>query len=176
MLGASLIRLNKTSSPFVDTYVVPAGPSKGVTITVPGSLVLYPLNEPSFFGHFEKDRFMIAAEYERIDGSLWLSGLSPVPQRLDQRPWFAMASYKLTDKLTLGSYVTQDINRQSPLGPARYFKDWAASGRYDFNQFLYAKAEEHIVEGTQVGYDTALNPNGIKPNSKLTILKVGVSF
>jgi hypothetical protein len=54
--------------------------------------------------------------------------------------------------------------------------DWAASGRYDFNQFLYAKAEQHFIAGTELSYDAALNPGGLKPNTKLTILKVGVSF
>jgi hypothetical protein len=63
-----------------------------------------------------------------------------------------------------------------PLGPARYSKDWTISGRYDFSQYLYAKAEEHIIDGTGIGYDTDLNPNGLKPSTKLTILKVGVSF
>jgi hypothetical protein len=87
-----------------------------------------------------------------------------------------MASYKLTSKITAGVYDSQQFNRQAPLGPARYSKDWTISGRYDFSQYLYAKAEEHILDGTAIGYDTDLNPNGLKPNTKLTILKVGVSF
>lgn len=176
MLGSSFGRLNQTSSPFTDTYVVPAGPSKGITITTPGSLVLYPINEPMFFGRYEKDRFMIAGEYERQDGSLLLGGLSPSPEKFDSKPWYAMTSYKLTGKLTAGAYTTQDVNHQDPLGPARYFKDWAISGRYDFNQYLYAKAEQHFIDGTSVGFDTTLNPSGLQPTTKLTILKMGVSF
>jgi len=176
MVGASFTRLNKSNSPFVDTYVVPAGPSKGVTITTPGALVLNPINEPQVFARYEKDRFMIAAEYERSDGSLLLSGLSPVPSRFDSRPWYVMTSYKVSNKLTAGVYSTQDINHADPLGPARYFKDWAISGRYDFNQFIYAKAEQHIIDGTAVGFDANMNPNGIQPTTKLTVLKIGVSF
>jgi hypothetical protein len=89
-----------------------------------------------------------------------------------------MASYKVTDKLTAGMYHSQQINRSMPLsaGPSRFSKDWTLSGRYDFNQFLYAKAEEHFVNGTDIIYDADLNPNGLKPTTKLTILKVGVSF
>jgi hypothetical protein len=74
------------------------------------------------------------------------------------------------------AYDSQQFNRQAALGPARYSKDWTFSGRCDFSQYLYAKAEEHIIDGTAVGYDLDLNPNGLKPNTKLTILKVGVSF
>jgi hypothetical protein len=87
-----------------------------------------------------------------------------------------MASYKLTDKLTAGVYHGQYISRSTALGPARYSKDWTVSGRYDFNQYLYAKAEEHFIEGTAIGYDANLNPGGLQPNTKLTILKMGVSF
>jgi hypothetical protein len=87
-----------------------------------------------------------------------------------------MASYKVTGKLSAGVYDSQYVVASTPLGPARYSKDWAISGRYDFNQFLYAKAEQHFVDGTAASYDTDLNPNGLKPTTKLTILKIGVSF
>lgn len=50
------------------------------------------------------------------------------------------------------------IDPQAVLGPARYSKDWAVSGRYDFNQFLYTKAEPHFVDGTAIGSDLILNP------------------
>ena len=176
MLGGSFVRLNKTNSPFNDTYVVPAGPSTGVTITTPGSLILSAINEPEFFGRYEKNRLMIAAEYERQIANLQLQGLSPYPSKNDSRPWYAMASYKLTDKLTAGAYNNQSVNHQDPLGPARYFKDWVVSGRYDLSQFLYAKAEQHFIDGTAQGFDAAMNPGGIQPTTKLTILKVGVSF
>lgn len=89
--------------------------------------------------------------------------------------WYAMASYKLTEKLSAGLYDTQLVDHQNALGPLRYTKDWAFSGRYDFNQFLYAKVEQHVVDGTYLNYDTVLNTS-LKPTSKLTILKVGVSF
>jgi len=69
-----------------------------------------------------------------------------------------------------------DFNRAAALGPGRFSKDWSLSARYDFNQFIYAKAEQHFIDGTAVGYDKTLNPNGTKPDTRLTILKIGVSF
>jgi hypothetical protein len=87
-----------------------------------------------------------------------------------------MATYKVTGKLTLGAYNSEMVDHAAALGPARYSKDWTVSGRYDFNQFLYAKAEEHFIEGTEQDYDADLNPNGLKPNTKLTVLKIGVIF
>jgi hypothetical protein len=143
-----------------------------------GSQSLAPLNIPSYFARYEKNKVMVAAEYTRLPANIVINftGLPPTHQRIDYREWYAMASYKLTSKLTAGVYDSQSVDHQAALGPARYSKDWTISGRYDFGQYLYAKAEEHIIDGTQVGYDAALNPTGLKPNTKLTILKIGVSF
>jgi hypothetical protein len=143
-----------------------------------GTESIAPLNEPNYFALYEKNKVMVAAEYGRLPVSLTLrfTGLPPSYERIDYQNWYAMASYKLTSKLTAGVYDSQQVNHQAALGPARYSKDWTFSGRYDFSQYLYAKAEEHVIDGTAIGYDTDLNPNGLQPNTKLTILKVGVSF
>jgi hypothetical protein len=167
MLGASDIKDMRWDSPLT------AG---GGALT--GSEIINPLNELDYFGRYEKDKWMVAAEWSRLPvaGEIALTGAPVDHISLDQRAWFGMASYKLTDKLTAGLYDSQSFDHSSSLGPGRYSKDWAISGRYDFNEFLYAKAEEHIIDGTELGYDTTLNPGGLKPNTRMTILKLGVSF
>jgi hypothetical protein len=87
-----------------------------------------------------------------------------------------MATYKVTEKLTAGAYYTEEHNQAATLGSARYLKDWVVSTRFDFNQFLYAKAEEHFIKGTLTDFDALLNPSGLKPTTNLTLLKMGVSF
>jgi hypothetical protein len=144
-----------------------------------GTNTILPLNEPSYFARYEKDKLMVAAEYMESRGryTFQVTGAPPVvPGNYDIHDIYGMVSYKLTDKLTAGVYDSQSVDHRMPLGLARYSKDWAISGRYDFNQYLYAKAEEHFVEGTALSYDADLNPGGLKPNTKLTVLKVGVSF
>ena len=143
-----------------------------------GSETLKPFNLPDCFGRYEKDKFMIAGEWTRlpVHASLALTGAPTQSVHIDQRAWFGMASYKLTDKFTLGLYDSQSVDHQLPLGAARHSLDWAISGRYDFNGYLYAKAEQHFIAGTELGYDTALNPKGLQPNTRMTILKIGVSF
>lgn len=135
-------------------------------------------NLPDYFGRYEKDKLMVAAEWSRlpVTGEAALTGVPATAVALDQRAWFGMATYKVTNKLTAGLYESQSVDHRSALGPARYSKDWAFSGRYDFNEFLYAKAEEHILDGTELGYDTDLNPGGLQPNTRMTVLKIGVSF
>jgi hypothetical protein len=167
MIGASDGRDEKWSS------ALTAG---GGALT--GAETLNPFNLQSFFGRYEKNKLMVAGEWNRlpVQGALTFTGVPASPVNLDQRAWYGMATYKLTDKLTAGVYDSQSVDHQAALGPARHSLDWAASGRYDFNQFLYAKAEQHFIDGTEIGYDTALNPNGLQPNARLTILKMGVSF
>ena len=102
-----------------------------------------------------------------------------------------MASYKLTSKLTAGVYDSQQFNHQAALGPlATEGLDVLRALR--LQPYLYAKAEEHVIHGTAIGYDTDLIPmvttrkrerererereKKNNKNTKLAILKVGVSF
>ena len=145
---------------------------------VHGTQTIQQLHEPFYFASFERGKWMAAGEYNRlpVNGVIALPGIGTIPLVLDLRGWYGMGSYKATDKLTLGLYHSQAFNKDAALGPPRYSKDWAISGRYDFNQYIYAKAEEHVIDGTQVGYDLQLNPTGLKPDTRLTVLKIGVSF
>jgi len=158
------------------TLTIPAGPIAG---TYTGTQRISPFNQIAYFGKYEKDKVMVAGEYTRLPAHVVETFPAPVGPRLignDQRSWYGMASYKVTGKLTAGVYDSQEVIHSDPLGPARFSKDWAISGRYDFNQFLYAKAEEHFIDGTAASYDHDMNPDGLKPTTKLTILKIGVSF
>jgi hypothetical protein len=170
MIGASFLRDNTFSDPLSVGY--------GKYL---GTETINPANQPSYFAKYEKGRLMVAFEDARYTGSahVVLPALGPYgisTTVIDNREWYGMASYKISGKLTAGAYNSQYFAHKAALGPARYSKDWVISGRYDFNQFLYAKAEEHIIAGTNQDYDTTLNAGGLKPTSKLTILKMGVSF
>jgi hypothetical protein len=143
-----------------------------------GKYTLSVFNVPDYFARYEKNKVMVAVEAQREAGDYAFNfgGPPTAPAPFDLRSYYAMGSYKLTEKLTAGAYNSQQYSRASPLGPARYSKDWVVSGRYDFNQLLYAKVEQHFIDGTEEDYDADLNPGGIKPTTRLTVLKVGVSF
>jgi len=170
MAGASIGHENKATSIITDTI-----PGYG---TFSGTTPINSFNLQQYFASYEKQKLTVAGEFYRIPfhGMVQIPGLFTQTFRDDYRSWYAMASYKLTDKLSAGLYDSQFVDHQAALGPPRYSKDWAISARYDFNQFLYAKAEQHFIDGAELSYDADLNPNGLKPNTKLTILKVGVSF
>jgi len=142
-----------------------------------GTQTLAANSQPNYFALYEKDKLMVAYEYSRSwgDTSTQFPGAPASFLRNDDRSWYAMASYKITGKFTAGLYDSQNSDHQAPLGPKRYQKDLALSCRYDFSQFLYAKVEQHFIEGTGLDYDNNLNPN-LQPTTRLTALKLGVSF
>lgn len=143
-----------------------------------GNEIIAPLSSYYYFGKYENEKLMVAAEWDRLPGqiTLALKGLPASQSKFDLRGWYAMATYKTTNKLTLGMYQSQYFSMRSALGPARYEKDWTLNGRYDFNSFIYAKVEQHFVDGRAVGYDTDMNANGLMPDSRWTAMKIGVSF
>jgi hypothetical protein len=142
-----------------------------------GTIKTSPFNVPYFFGQYERKRIMVGGEYSRVDphGAITLNGYSPFNSAEDRRSFYVMASYKLAQKLTSGIYYSSSIDRQAPVSSARYQKDWALSSRYDFNPYLYLKLEQHFIDGTELGYNTS-NNFSLKPNSRMTLLKLGVSF
>jgi hypothetical protein len=151
----------------------------GGTFTATGSYELPSNSQPNYFAMFERDKLMVAFEYERnwaLEKNIFPTAPSAAySQRNDDRSEYQMVTYKLTSKLTAGVYNSQNSDHQAALGPDRYSKDWAISGRYDFSSFIYAKAEEHFIDGDGLGYDDTLNPN-LQPNTKMLALKIGVSF
>jgi len=143
-----------------------------------GTEAINPFNSQNLFFIYEKNKFMIAAEHSRLPVTLSVNfnGLPANPQRIDYRAWYAMASYKVTDKFSMGIYDSQFINRQSNVLHWRFSKDWVLAARYDFDQFVYAKVEQHFIDGTAVGYDDDMNPHGYKPDTRMTVVQFGVSF
>lgn len=165
MVGASLSESRTSRAPLL------------LSGAVPGSFTTSPFFEPDFFVRYDHKKLMVAAETNRQAASYVLTFGGPItPARFDLRANYVMASYRLTEKLTAGVYNSQFFDVAVPPGQARFSKDWAFSGRYDITQYIYAKAEEHFINGTAIGYDTTLNPNGLKPTTRLTVLKIGVSF
>lgn len=167
MIGVSDIKENTNSN-----QITVANGALSGTMTMQG------LNHPDFFARYDKKKLMLAGEYTRAasHGVTQFPRLPGMSFAFDDRGLYGMGSYKFTDKFSAGIYHSYYWVPTTPVSAARYSKDWAVSARYDFNQFLYAKAEQHFIDGTAIGYDTLMNPKGLKPDTRLTVLKIGVSF
>ena len=132
---------------------------------------------PSFFGKYEHGKLMLAGEYDRapIESTIQLQGIPPIADPTDYRAFYGMASYKASSKLSAGAYYSSFMNRSAPVSASRFQKDWTIAARYDFNTYLYAKAEQHFIRGTALGFNASDNPD-LQPRTRLTILKLGMSF
>jgi hypothetical protein len=133
---------------------------------------------PFYFARLERGRLMIAAEYSRlaVRPTIQFIGLPPIVTGIDQREFYAMASYRVSSKLTGGLYYSSSLDHKQPVSSGRYQKDWALAARYDIDSFLYVKLEQHFVDGTEIGYAASDNPNGLQPTTRMTLLRLGVSF
>jgi hypothetical protein len=154
-------------------------PTGSVTLgSLQGEMGGNPLSTPHLFARYERNKVMLAGEFARVapHGSIRLVGIPPIYTSMDQRAFYVMASYKPLNKLTGGLYFSSSIDGKAASASARYQKDWTLSGRYDFNPYLYLKLEQHFIDGTQIGYSVSNNSAGLKPNTRMTLLKLGVSF
>jgi len=102
-----------------------AGPMHG-TLSAPSFRL------PYLFGKYERNKLMLAGEYTRLalSGAVEFNGLPPIPAQVDQRAFYGMASYKLTDKLTSGLYYSSTNDHKAAFTSNRYQKDWAIAARY----------------------------------------------
>ena len=142
----------------------------------PGSLELPLYRQVYYFSRLERGRFMFAGEYNRDNASAIVTVAGyPSVYHVDSRAFYAMASYKPARRLTTGLYYSNFINRQAPLNSFRYQKDWALAARYDFNPYIYAKLEQHFIDGNAIGISTTDNPNP-QPDNRMSLLRLGVSF
>jgi hypothetical protein len=133
--------------------------------------------QPYMYGRYEHKKLMLGGEYTRqaLTKVLAFNGLPPTTTYKDLRTFYGMATYMVTPKLIAGAYYSSAIDRKVPVSAARYQKDWALSARYDFSPYVYVKLEEHIMDGTLLGYSSSSN-TALKPNDRMTLLKLGVSF
>ena len=156
-----------------------SGNVQAVDGTAPtGSIHVPPTFTPSMYAKFSRGKVYLAAEYDRepINATITI-GSTTFPFLADGRSWFAMGSYRLSKKFQAGSYYSHYVDKAADTTqPANYSKDWVLSGRYDFNQYFYAKLEGHFLHGTALGYYTSTNPNGLAPDSKMLAAKIGFTF
>jgi len=134
--------------------------------------------QPYLYAIYESKKWMAGGEYTRqaLQKTTAFVGGPTIFIPKDQRAWYAMASYKLSKKIIGGMNFSYSLDRQLPVSNARYQKDWALSARYDVDSYFYLKFEQHFIDGSEFGYSTSDNPGGLKPNTRMTLLKIGVSF
>jgi len=169
-----------------------ATPVQGLTLggslmvyTASGNLVNGTFAQPSsywpaYYAQYNYKKVFASGQYARdIEYDVTtLTGQAPQVDPLDQRAWFIMGGYHLTPKLEAGAYYAHYLDAQGGdnSDPANYYRDWVASGRYDFSADFYLKMEAHFMDGNGVGFYDADNPNGLAQRSNALVAKLGFTF
>ena len=143
-----------------------------------GSMHLASSLSNSRYAQFQRGKAYFAGEYRRAPiNTIVMASPLVIPFPNDARSWYAMGSYRLAEKIQVGSYYSHYVNKSLDTRlPANYSKDWVISGRYDFNAYLYGKIEGHFLRGTGLGYYISTNPDGPRPNAHMVAAKIGFSF
>jgi len=135
---------------------------------------------PTGYAEYRRGKLFASGQYAKLveyDVSTE-TGSAPEIDTSDERAWFVMGGYRITDKLQAGAYYTHyvDASGNDTSDPGNYFRDWVASGRYDFNSSFYLKVEGHFIDGNGVGFYGFDNPNGLQPRTNATVAKLGFTF
>ncbi len=128
------------------------------------------------YSRYEKGKLTLSTEWSSAPTRL---ALGPGVIELPSRAWYTMGSYRLTEKLTPGSYYSQirlfpqSGNRSDP---ANYLKDVTASTRFEINRYFYVKMEGHYMDGNSMGFYQQTNPDGLQRVTRLMLARVGFMF
>ena len=133
---------------------------------------------PTYYAQYDKRKFFLSAQFMTLVEHDITNEGSPSDDVSNNRAWFAMAGYHVTDKLQIGVYHTRNVlvSAPNPSDPANRFRDWVIASRYDMSSHFYAKIEGHFIDGDGLGFYGSDNPNSLKPRTNLMVAKLGFCF
>jgi hypothetical protein len=139
-----------------------------------------PAYSPTFYAQYVGGKFFASYQYARsiVHTEVQVTGSPVDDETSDSHLWFVMGGYHFTDKFQAGVYYSSELDAapRDNSDPANFGHDWAISGRYDFNSYLYGKLEGHFIDGNVAGFYDFDNPNGLAPRTQLLIAKLGFTF
>lgn len=146
-----------------------------------------------FYGEYRAKKLTLNAEYRR--NFLRAPYLRDSVSEIDVRGWYVSGSYRLTKRVTVGSYYSRYTITDVPSGivlilfpaqtdtslPQNHIYDKVIAGRVDLNRFAYVKLEGHFMDGYGIGpYPDGFYPQqnllGFKTGTHALVLKTGFHF
>jgi len=97
------------------------------------------------------------------------------------RQGYVSAAYRISKRLELGAYHSRIIRdwRANHGDPKNHIFDQAITARVDLTNFMDFKVEGHFIDGADIdsvmsrGFFAASNPNGLKPQMNMLVLRLG---
>ena len=138
-----------------------------------------------YYARYTLKGFQLNGEYRRNirDTNLFRTA-TPTKSISDARSWYVSGTYRVSKLLELGAYRSMyyvDM-RKDTTPPSAHEFDTTISARIDPINHFYVKIEGHFIDGDPTstsaarGFYAYSNPAGIKPTTRLLVIRTGFSF
>jgi hypothetical protein len=136
---------------------------------------------------FVRGKWHFAGEFRKLNNIDEITspvfGKSAFPFDAGDEESYASAAYRVSKRFELGSYYSHfHVNTPTSGDPnTRHINDTTATVRIDLMSHWDLKVEEHFIRGygnaySAHGFYATQNPNGIKPNTDLFVVRTGWNF
>ncbi len=161
---------------------------KDLDITIPTLPIPLHVDVPmarvqAVFGEMQRDRVRVAAEWRQESTETRLTPAIAPDTTMTSRGWFASGSYRLNDRLELGTYHSRHVpdTSLSSSDDTNHIRDTAVAGRVDLNRFWHVKVEGHFIDGNgnisyARGFYLRSNPGGFESETRMLVIRTGVTF
>jgi hypothetical protein len=149
----------------------------------PISAISHPDHRTSGYADYVRGRFHFNTEFRRANqlDNLYLPTGADGVYNLQNKAWFGTAAFRVNKWLELGAYNSR-FYVGSPTTPANtastHIFDQTITARFDITKWMNLKVEEHFINGygdtySAHGFYAADNPNGLKPNTNMFVVRLG---
>jgi hypothetical protein len=133
------------------------------------------------YADYVHSKWHFSGEFRRTNETVFSSGLAT---DLSDNAFFVGAAYRVAKHLELGTYNSRIYLDQSstPLNPnTNHIFDQSVTARVDLTNYWNVKIEGHFMNGygdlySARGFYFAANPQGLKPDTNMIIVRTGVNF
>jgi hypothetical protein len=150
---------------------------------LPFSVTSDPARRQAWYADYQFSKLRLSSELRREYTALSMTPAIYPASQTQSRAWFAAASYRLFEKLEVGSYYSNFVyNINLPASAANnHIYDTAISSRVDLNRFWNIKVEGHFIDGTgnpalARGFYRRNNLSGFNEKTRLLVIRTGVNF
>lgn len=134
-----------------------------------------------FYGQYSIGNLTVEAEYRRWwrDQDIFNGAFDVIS---DTRGWYALTSYRLSRLFQVSGYYSHLVTdaQTAASAPDNHVYDKVVSLRFDPKHYWNVKVEGHFMNGYAgeypAGFYTADNPQGLKPQTTLLVVRTGFNF
>jgi hypothetical protein len=142
-----------------------------------------PNRRQSWYGDYQVSRLRLSGELRREYSDISMVPAVYARSQTPSRAWFGAISYRLFDKLEVGSYYSNfvyNINLPSDT-QNNHIYDTAISTRFDLTSFWNIKVEGHFMDGNgnttlARGFYRRNNASGFQAKTNMLVIRTGVNF